>query len=258
MPGKMSVYLQNALLQHILGQAVMTFPAPANLYVGLCTAFDEAQDGGSWTEVSGNGYVRQGVVFSAPSGLATNNTATLAFPKATGDWGTPTYWIVTDAATGGHALFWGPITNALSILSGEVLEIDPANLSISLSGSASTPLSNLMLNAVLRGQPWTLSAITHVALLASYTNDTTFSEVADAAYARQPINWNAVVGGTSANAARLQYPTAAASYSASHVGLFTALTGGNLLFAQPLAALVTVGAGKNFRFNPGDLTLGLD
>lgn len=206
MPGKMSSYLQNAMLQHILGQATYTFPATNNLYVGLCTAFDEAQDGNSFTEVSTAEYARQPVAFAAPVAQTVSNTGKLAYAKAVTTWGTPTYWIVCDALTGGNVLFWGAVTSPLSINANEQLEIGVSQLTITLSGAATPTLANEIFNSVLRGQSWTTTAPTHTALLSAFTSESTWTETADTAYGRQAVTWTTATGGASSNAAQVQYP----------------------------------------------------
>lgn len=260
MPGQMSNYLENALLQKVLGQGVVSFPPAGNLRLAIATALNEADDAATTTEVSaaGTAYARQSLAFTAPASAQVTNTALVSFPKATNDWGTVRYWYVADQATAGNMLYWGPIQNPMSVLTNEKLEFDPATLTVSLAGSATATLVNQILNATLRGLAWSLNPVTHVGLLSSYTGDQVFTEVADSAYARQAVNFSAASGGSAASTARIQWSAAVADYTVTHVGLFTAVNGGTLMMVQPLSQATTVQAGKNFRFEAGDLTASFD
>ena len=262
----MSNYLEGGLLARLLGLSSptpITLPVSGTLYLGVCTANPEVSDGASYTEVSpsGTAYARRAITFNAASGGSTINTAAITFAKATADWGTAGYWVVADSLTGGNVLFYGPINNPMTVLTNEQFEIDAGQLTISLTGSMTVALANAVLNSVLRGTAWTAAVATHVALLSAVTDDTTWTEVADASYARQTVAWGVISDGVSSNSARLQWNAAAAQYTAHTVALFTALTAGTMLFRTALSPSKTVGAGKNFRFEtgtPGDLQVKLD
>src|SRR6185503_14481542 len=74
-------------------------------------------DSGGGTEVSGNGYARKqtagtdwnGAAGSSPS--STSNAASIAFPAATGNWGTILAFGAFDAATLGDLLWWDYLGN---------------------------------------------------------------------------------------------------------------------------------------------------
>jgi hypothetical protein len=57
----MSDYLENEILDHILGTGAYTMPT--TVYVGLATA--SFNDDNSGTELSGSGYARQSAAFNA-------------------------------------------------------------------------------------------------------------------------------------------------------------------------------------------------
>ncbi len=108
--GSKSDYLENALLDHVLGGGDYT--RPATVYVGLWTAaLDDTSDGSTAGEVSGGSYARVAVTNNATnwpaaaSGAKSNGTA-ITFPQATADWGTVTYFAILDAATAGNVLYW--------------------------------------------------------------------------------------------------------------------------------------------------------
>lgn len=76
----------------------------AGSYVGLVTSTPTDTNPG--TEVSGGGYARQAWIPSYTQGNPTKaeNSAAIEFPVATANWGTVTYAVVFDAATGGNYL----------------------------------------------------------------------------------------------------------------------------------------------------------
>lgn len=126
-----SDYLEDALLDHVLGNT--TFTQPAALYIGLWTADDGLEAGTLTSEVSGGSYARQTVAFDAASGGSTSNTATVTFPTATANWGTITHVAVMDASTAGNVLFHGAVTSSKVIETGDTFQISAGNLTINLA-----------------------------------------------------------------------------------------------------------------------------
>ena len=128
-----SDYLEDAVLDHVLGNT--TFTQPASLYVGLFTSDGglESNTSGSWTEVSGGSYARETIAFSAASGGSTSNSATITFTTATANWGTISHVAVMDASSAGNVLFWGSVTTSKTIESGDTFQISSGNLRVSLS-----------------------------------------------------------------------------------------------------------------------------
>ena len=104
-------YLENKILDHVLGGG--DFTRPATVYIGLSTT-TIADDGTGITEPSGNGYARiavtnNGTNFPAASGGAKVNGAEFSFAEATGAWGTCSDYFAADASVGGNILFAGLI-----------------------------------------------------------------------------------------------------------------------------------------------------
>lgn len=78
------------------------------------------------------------------------------------------------------------------------------------------------------------------------------------AYARQSATFT-VSGNTASNSAAIEFPTATASYgTVTHVGVFDASTGGNLIAYSALSTSKAVGTGDVFRVPSGDFDLTLD
>lgn len=99
----------------------------------------------------------------------------------------------------------------------------------------------------------------HVALYTSAPNDSGGgTEVSGGAYARQSVTFT-VSGNTATNSGAVEYPTATAGYgTVSHVGVFDAATGGNLIAYAALSASKAIDTGDVFRVPAGDLDITLE
>ena len=128
-----SNFLADALLNQVFRNTAYT--RPTTVYVALYTSNPTGADTG--TEVTGGAYVRRAVTFGAPtteSGKRTiKNSAEVAFPTATADWGTITHIGIRDAATAGNLLYYGAVDNARSILTADVLKFPVGNIACSLN-----------------------------------------------------------------------------------------------------------------------------
>lgn len=122
-------------------------------------------------------------------------------------------------------------------------------------------LEDKVLEHVFGGNAFTAPSTLHVALFTVAPSDTGGgTEVSGGAYARQTATFN--VSGTNpteaSNVASIEYPTATASYgTVLAVGVFDALTGGNLLAYSTLTTNKTIDAGDVFRINAGDFDIRL-
>jgi hypothetical protein len=128
-----SNYLENKVLDHVLKNTAYT--QPTTLYVGLFTGSAGANlEAGTVTdEVSGGAYTRKAITFDAASGGSAASAATVTFDAATANWGTITFVAVMDAATAGNVLFYGAVTSAKTIETGDTFQISSGNLTISLA-----------------------------------------------------------------------------------------------------------------------------
>ena len=99
----------------------------------------------------------------------------------------------------------------------------------------------------------------HVALYTAAPSDSGGgTEVSGGAYARQSVAFT-ISGNTASNTAALEYPTATASYgTVTHVGVFDASTGGNLIAYAALTTSKTIDTGDVLRLPAGDLDITLD
>ena len=99
----------------------------------------------------------------------------------------------------------------------------------------------------------------HVALFTSNpAEDGSGTEVSGGDYARQSATFT-VTGNAANNSAALEYPVATASYgTVTHVGVYDASTGGNLIAYAALTSSKTIDTGDVLRIPAGDLDITLD
>ena len=128
-----SDYLENEVLDHVLGQGARTYTSPVNLYIGLWTADDGLEAGTLTSEVSGGSYAREAVAFNVAALGSTSNTSTVTFTTATANWGTITHVAVMDALIGGNVLFHGAVTSSKTIETGDTFQISAGNLTVNLA-----------------------------------------------------------------------------------------------------------------------------
>jgi len=122
----LSDYLENEILDHILGTGAYTMPT--NVYVGLSTG--SFNDDNSGTELSGSGYTRKVITFNAAASATADNDAAVEFPAATGSWGTVSHFGLFDASSSGNLLVHGAFTTGKAIASGDILKIPAGDLDI--------------------------------------------------------------------------------------------------------------------------------
>jgi hypothetical protein len=131
MAGSKSDYLENKLLDHVLGGG--DYSRPATVYIALFTV--APTDAGGGTEVSGTGYSRKAVTNNdtnwpaAASGAKSNGTD-ITFDEATGDWGTVVALGIFDAASGGNLLYWCDLTVSKTINSGDTAKFAAGDIDL--------------------------------------------------------------------------------------------------------------------------------
>jgi hypothetical protein len=120
MAGRFSDTFANMLLDMSFSKASNSFPA--TFYVALSTS-TPANDGTGVTEPVGNDYARVAVTnnatnWPAATSRSKSNGVTIAFPTATGAWGSCTHFALYDASTGGNFVAWGELTSPVSPTAG--------------------------------------------------------------------------------------------------------------------------------------------
>jgi hypothetical protein len=120
-------------------------------------------------------------------------------------------------------------------------------------------LEDALINATLRATTFTSPATVYVSLhTADPTDAGTGTEVSGGSYARQSASFAAPSNGASATDADITFPQATGSWgTVSHIGIWDALTTGNLLYHTQLDASKTIDVGDIFKIASGSLTVTL-
>ena len=109
--------------------------------------------------------------------------------------------------------------------------------------------------SVTRPTAWYLALFT-----SNPAEDASGTEVSTSgtAYARQSATFT-VSGNTASNSGAIEFPTATASYgTVTHVGVYTASSGGDLIAYAALSTSKAIDTGDVFRVPAGDLDVTLD
>lgn len=131
----MTDYLENALLDHVLGKTAFT--KPSTVYLALFTS-DPGETGSTAGEVAtpGNdGYSRQAITstMSAASGGSSDNASAVTFGPATSNWGTVTHVGFMDASTGGNMLMHAAMPSSKTIETNDSLQFAIGQLTASMA-----------------------------------------------------------------------------------------------------------------------------
>jgi len=122
-------------------------------------------------------------------------------------------------------------------------------------------LENALLNVTLRGVAFTAVSTPYVALFTSDPTDAgSGTQVSGGSYARTAVTFSAPSGtsGTITNSADVTFPTCTASWGTiTHIGIYDALTAGNLLYYTPLDTSKTIDSGDIFKISTGNLSVTL-
>ena len=120
-------------------------------------------------------------------------------------------------------------------------------------------LENALINATLRATTFTSPATVYVSLhTADPTDAGTGTEVSGGSYARKSASFAAPSNGASATNADITFDQATGSWGTiTHIGIWDALTTGNLLYHTPLTTSKTIDTGDIFKIASGSLTVTL-
>jgi len=126
---------------------------------------------------------------------------------------------------------------------------------MSLSNTFETHTLNYLFTAtsVTRPTAW------YVALFTSNPDeDASGTEVSGGAYVRQSVAFT-VSGNTASNSAAIEFPTATAPYgTVTHIGVFDASSGGNLIAYAALTTSKAIDTGDVMRIPSSDLDVTMD
>ena len=127
--------------------------------------------------------------------------------------------------------------------------------------SFSNFLESEILDHVFGGAAYTAPTTHYLALFTAAPGETgggTEVTTSSTAYARQTVAFT-TTGNTTSNTAAVEYPTATATFgTVTHVGVFDALTAGNLMAYATLTTSKAIDSGDVFRIPTADLDITLD
>lgn len=127
--------------------------------------------------------------------------------------------------------------------------------------SFSNFLETEILDHVFAGAAYTAPSTHYLALYTAAPGETgggTEVTTSGTAYVRKAVAFT-TTGNTTSNSAAVEYPTATASFgTVTHVGVFDALTSGNLMAYATLSSSKAIATGDVFRVPTGDLDITLD
>jgi len=125
--------------------------------------------------------------------------------------------------------------------------------------SFSNYLETELLDHVFANNAYTSPTNVYVGLFTSNPDeDGSGTEVSGGSYARQTASFT-VSGNTATTDAVIEFPTATANWgTVSHIGVYDALTSGNLLAYAALTTSKAISSGDVFRIPTGDIDITLD
>jgi|SRR6185369_17027901 len=236
---------------------------PADFRVGLASAASDS----SITELSGTGYARQlytrslanwagtqgptTTLASSGTSQATSNNVAINFGTSGSAWGTANYVVLYDNS--GNALSYHALRSPQVIGSSAsvVIPIGGISATVSLSGGATNYTVNKFIDLWFRGQAFSWPAIGYFALFTTAPSNAGGGvEVSGGAYVRQSINFDttdlSATAGVISNNVSIAFPTPTAAWGTiGDEGVFDSLSGGNLLFWNPLDEPRTVLTGSS-------------
>ena len=125
--------------------------------------------------------------------------------------------------------------------------------------SFSNYLETELLDHVFAGNAYTSPSTVYVGLFTSNPDeDGSGTEVSGNGYTRKAGTFS-VTGNTATTTAAVEFPTATGSWGTiTHIGIYDASTGGNLLAYAALTASKAIASGDVFRIPTGDIDITLD
>lgn len=120
----------------------------------------------------------------------------------------------------------------------------------------SAAVANSIYNALLRQTNWTAPTVLYLSLHTAAPGATGANEVGDATYARQLFTtvMGAPTAGVGTNGAAVEYAAATTGFTATHGGLWSAVSGGTYYGDADIGPDKVVGAGEILRFPIGSIT----
>jgi hypothetical protein len=120
-------------------------------------------------------------------------------------------------------------------------------------------LENALINATLRNTTYTSPAAVYISLhTADPTDAGSGAEISGSSYARQAATFGAPSNGVSTTTADITFPQATGTWGTiGWIGIWDAITTGNLLYHTPLDVSKSIDTGDIFKIAAGSLTVTL-
>lgn len=119
-------------------------------------------------------------------------------------------------------------------------------------------LEDALLDHVLRNTAYTSPTTVYAALFtANPGDDDTGTEVTGGSYARQAVTFDAASSGETSNSGTLTFSSLPAA-TVTHIGVYDALTSGNLLYHGGLTSQVVTTSGSDIEFAAGNFSISED
>ena len=120
-------------------------------------------------------------------------------------------------------------------------------------------LENALINVTLRNTAYTAPTTVYVALFTSDPTDAgSGTELSGSSYARKSATFGAPSNGASVTTADITFDQATGSWgTVTYIGIYDALTTGNLLYQTPLTTSKTIDTGDIFKIASGSLSVTL-
>lgn len=130
-----TTYLANFVLDTILGGT--SFSQPGTVYIALFTVTPTVAGTGG-TEVSGGSYARATVTnnntnWTTASASSKSNATAITFATPTAGWGTVISFGIYDALTSGNLLYFGTLSTAKPITTGDAVSFQSGTLVVTES-----------------------------------------------------------------------------------------------------------------------------
>jgi hypothetical protein len=252
--GSFSDYLEDELLDHILGTGAWT--PPTTVYLALSKA--DPTDAGSGLNEPGENYARKTIAFGAAASRSVTQSGTVTFDQATGNWGTITHYALMSAVTSGNMLAHGSLSASKEIVTGNTPSVAASEVVVSFnSGAVFTTYANQILDFAFRNQSLSQPTI-YCGLSTTVPDDTGNVTEPGQNYARVAHSaWDASSGGASENTGAITFTQANASWGTiTYTFLAAASTAGTLMFYGNVTDQA-VGSGDTVEFADGafDITL---
>lgn len=141
MADAMSDYLENEILDHILGGAGGAWTAPTTAYAALFTStatLSEIELGTLTNEVANaSAYARTAITYAtAASGGTISNSVDCTFPTASGgNWGTVRFAAIMDGSVqgAGNVLVYGQLTADKIVNDGDTFKFNLGDFDVTIS-----------------------------------------------------------------------------------------------------------------------------